>query len=96
MRDVLIHNYMGVDLEAVWRVTQGDLPKLRQAIEELLGSQEPDTANWSFIMDTSYHYPPELLDLMVDTIPRLTRSKPGVLDFLRGAGVKESHLADLR
>lgn len=40
-------------------------------------------------MDTAYHYPPELLDLLVDTIPRLTRSKPEVLDFFRGAGVKE-------
>ena len=47
-------------------------------------------------MDTAYHYPPELLDLLVDTIPRLTRSKPGVLDFFRGAGVKERQLADLR
>jgi uncharacterized protein with HEPN domain len=37
MRDVLIHDYMGVDLEAVWQVTQHDLPNLRQAIEELLG-----------------------------------------------------------
>ncbi len=37
MRDVLIHNYMGVDLEAVWEVTQHDLPQLRQAVEELLG-----------------------------------------------------------
>ena len=36
MRDVLIHDYMGVDLEAVWRVTQQNLPELRQAIEELL------------------------------------------------------------
>jgi uncharacterized protein with HEPN domain len=36
MRDVLIHDYMGVDLEAVWRVTQDDLSALRQAIEELL------------------------------------------------------------
>ena len=36
MRDVLIHDYMGVDLEAVWQVTQLDLPQLRQAIEELL------------------------------------------------------------
>jgi len=39
MRDVLIHNYMGVDLEAVWRVTQGDLPKVRKAVEELLGKE---------------------------------------------------------
>jgi uncharacterized protein with HEPN domain len=36
MRDVLIHDYMGVDLEAVWRVTQQELACLRQAVEELL------------------------------------------------------------
>jgi uncharacterized protein with HEPN domain len=36
MRDVLIHDYMGVDLEAVWQVTQSDLSRLRQAVEELL------------------------------------------------------------
>ena len=35
MRDVLIHDYMGVDLEAVWQVTQHNLPQLRRAIEEL-------------------------------------------------------------
>lgn len=39
MRDVLIHDYMGVDLEAVWQVTQQDLPQLRQAVEELLSKQ---------------------------------------------------------
>jgi len=39
MRDVLIHDYMGVDLEAVWRVTQQDLAQLRQAVEELLTQQ---------------------------------------------------------
>ncbi len=42
MRDVLIHNYMGVDLEAVWQVTQDELPNLRQAIEELLDKQAGD------------------------------------------------------
>ena len=36
MRDFLIHNYMAVDLEAVWQVTEDDLPKLRHAVEELL------------------------------------------------------------
>jgi uncharacterized protein with HEPN domain len=36
MRDVLIHNYMGVDVETVWQVTQDNLPQLRQAVEELL------------------------------------------------------------
>jgi uncharacterized protein with HEPN domain len=38
MRDVLIHNYMAVDLEAVWKVTQNELVSLRQAVEELLGN----------------------------------------------------------
>jgi uncharacterized protein with HEPN domain len=38
MRDFLIHHYMGVDLEAVWQVTQTDLPQLRQAAEELLAA----------------------------------------------------------
>lgn len=37
MRDVLIHDYMGVDLERVWNVVHRDLPLLRKAVEELLG-----------------------------------------------------------
>lgn len=36
MRDILIHDYMGVDLKAVWEVTQTHIPQLRQAVEELL------------------------------------------------------------
>jgi uncharacterized protein with HEPN domain len=36
MRDVLIHDYMGVDLERVWNVLQQDLPSMRMAIEEIL------------------------------------------------------------
>jgi uncharacterized protein with HEPN domain len=38
MRDVLIHDYMGVDLDAVWEATQRDLPQLRRAVEELLAT----------------------------------------------------------
>jgi uncharacterized protein with HEPN domain len=40
MRDVLIHDYMGVDLERVWNVVQQDLPSMRRAVEELLKSLE--------------------------------------------------------
>jgi uncharacterized protein with HEPN domain len=40
MRDVLVHDYMGVDLEAVWRVTQKDLHPLRTAVQALLESQQ--------------------------------------------------------
>jgi len=32
LRDVLIHNYMGVDLDAVWEITQRRLPGLKQSI----------------------------------------------------------------
>jgi len=37
-RDVLIHNYMGVNLKRVWNVIEKDLPSLRQAVEELLAT----------------------------------------------------------
>jgi restriction system protein len=46
-------------------------------------------------MDIIYHYPPELLQLLVDTIPRLCRSKDDVLLFFRGAGVDFDCLEDL-
>jgi uncharacterized protein with HEPN domain len=40
MRDVLIHDYMGVDLNAVWEVTQRDLPKLKHEVEAILQQSE--------------------------------------------------------
>lgn len=43
-----------------------------------------------------YHYPPELLEQLIEAIPLLNRSKVAVLDFFRGAGVEERHLVDLR
>ena len=47
-------------------------------------------------MDISYHYPPELFQLLVDAIPRLCRSKKDVLLFFRGAGVEVAVLSDLQ
>ena len=35
-RDVLIHNYMGVDLVEVWNIIAGYLPELRAVVDELL------------------------------------------------------------
>lgn len=46
-------------------------------------------------MTNTYHYPPELLSLLVDTIPLLCRSKNDVLVFFRGAGTPEFILAPL-
>ena len=35
LRDVLIHNYMGVDLKAVWEITRSSLPGLKMSVEEI-------------------------------------------------------------
>jgi uncharacterized protein with HEPN domain len=36
LRDVLIHDYMGVDINAVWEITQKDLPVVKKRIQEIL------------------------------------------------------------
>ena len=38
LRDVLIHNYMGVDIKEVWNIVANHIPVLENAIDELLGS----------------------------------------------------------
>ena len=38
----------------------------------------------------TYHFPPDLFELLIDTIPLLCRSKMSVLHFFRGAGVGHS------
>lgn len=35
-RDVLIHHYMGLDLNAIWNVVEQNLPNLKQKIERIL------------------------------------------------------------
>ncbi len=47
------------------------------------------------MLDIIYHYPPELFQLLIDTIPLLSRSKKDVLIFFRGAGVPHSLTKDL-
>lgn len=37
MRDKLIHDYLGVDLDLVWDVVASELPKARDQIVALLG-----------------------------------------------------------
>ena len=35
-RNVLVHDYLGVDLEVVWGIVTNDVPKLKAAITEML------------------------------------------------------------
>jgi uncharacterized protein with HEPN domain len=36
-RNVLVHDYLGVDLQQIWNVVEKDLPELREAIKQVLG-----------------------------------------------------------
>jgi uncharacterized protein with HEPN domain len=38
MRDILIHDYMGVDIKTVWKVVRDRLPELKSLLEELRSS----------------------------------------------------------
>jgi uncharacterized protein with HEPN domain len=40
LRDVLIHQYMGVDVAAVWEVTQQEVPRLQRDIAAILNEHE--------------------------------------------------------
>ena len=39
MRNVLIHQYFGVDLAAVWDTVKNDIPKLKRDINEIIESE---------------------------------------------------------
>ncbi len=36
MRNILVHDYLGVDYVEVWRVTQEDLPVLKKQLKQIL------------------------------------------------------------
>ena len=46
-------------------------------------------------MNAPYQHPPDLFQLLIETIPRLCKSKKDVLVFFRGAGVGNSVTSDL-
>ncbi len=35
-RNVLVHNYLGIDREAVWEITQRDIPQLKGVVAVIL------------------------------------------------------------
>src|ERR1700693_4114919 len=45
-------------------------------------------------LDQTYHQPRELLEMVSEVIPCLFKSKQGVIDFFRGAGIPASFLAE--
>lgn len=47
-------------------------------------------------MDHCFHYPPDIFNLLVDTIPLLCKSKDDVLVFLTSAGVPSGDLVEMK
>ena len=43
LRDVLVHNYVGVNRTIVWEVTQQRLPEIRREIEAILEADRRDS-----------------------------------------------------
>lgn len=39
MRDVLIHDYIGVDLDEVWNVASSRIAELQNVLEQFLGGE---------------------------------------------------------
>jgi hypothetical protein len=47
------------------------------------------------VADDPYHFPPDLINLLINAVPLLLRSKVGVLAFFRGCGIPDRVAADL-
>ncbi len=41
-RNILVHDYLGVDLDAIWGVVEKDLPQLKEALAAM--REEPNEA----------------------------------------------------
>lgn len=41
MRNILVHNYFGIDLDIVWRVIEAELPDLKEHIISMLKNERP-------------------------------------------------------
>jgi len=37
-RNVVVHDYLGLDLELIWEITQRDIPDLKGTVAEMLGA----------------------------------------------------------
>jgi uncharacterized protein with HEPN domain len=39
LRNVIVHQYFGIDLGVVWNVIERDLPALKKRVEEILAQE---------------------------------------------------------
>lgn len=84
-----LYTYHQADSDLIEGVYQAGMPNKTPI------STIPCAFKWYLQMDITFHYPPELFELLVDTIPLLCRSKKSVLLFFQGAGINSRDLNDL-
>ncbi len=41
-RNILVNDYLGIDLDTVWDITQQNIPELKPAVEEMLRTSQTD------------------------------------------------------
>ncbi len=41
-RNVLVHDYLGIDLVTIWDITQSDIPRLKRAVVAMLGAAQDE------------------------------------------------------
>jgi uncharacterized protein with HEPN domain len=39
-RNVLVHDYLGIDVERVWEITRRDIPSLKRAVLDMSGKSD--------------------------------------------------------
>jgi uncharacterized protein with HEPN domain len=44
-RNVIVHNYLGIDLNQIWAIVESDLPELKLQIERILREMEGETSH---------------------------------------------------
>jgi uncharacterized protein with HEPN domain len=52
-RNILVHDYLGIDLETIWDITQRDVPELRQAVEDMLRVSQEEASKQETAPDQS-------------------------------------------
>ena len=43
-RNILVHDYLGIDLDTVWDITQREVPELKQAVEEMVSTSQEEAS----------------------------------------------------
>lgn len=44
-RNVLVHNYLGIDMELIWEIVERDVPKVKLAVAEMLRNTKEDDSS---------------------------------------------------